>query len=364
LKKDYTPLLNVSNLKVVYGKDGNQVTVIDDIDYQLHRGKVLGIVGESGSGKTQSSFSLLGIESGRPGIVEGNIDFNFNRHSTSYLNKIINREIVKKNISGATQYIKNFRNWEKSISKFYRNIRGKRIFLMFQDPKSYLNPFWNIKKLFTTVIPQEIIDINGFDTIFQKSLLKFGLDNYREIEQKYPHQLSGGQIQRVMIALGYACSPDIIIADEITTGLDVVNQRIVVDNLKKLLDNVSNNHNKKLPGIILISHDIGFISKLANHILVMYAGQGLEYGTADKLLDPNYKPKHPYTSKLLNIYLGGQEYIEGDPPNISAPPVGCRFHERCDIFNKNQKLQCDQFFPKDFKDMNYYSHQIRCRLYE
>lgn len=366
MKNNNDPLLNVSNLKVVFGSGSDQKTVIDDIDYLLDRGKVLGIVGESGSGKTQSTFALLGIELGRPGIVEGNIDLNFDDHTSNYLSTIINREVTKKNINGTTSYIKNYGSWKKSISQFYHDIRGKRIFLMFQDPKSYLNPFWTIKKLFSIVVPRELRNHYGLDSILKESLMKFGLINHDEIGQKYPHQLSGGQIQRVMIALGYACRPDIIIADEITTGLDVVNQRSVVHHLKILIENGDDHHNKKLPGIILISHDLGFISKLANYILVMYAGQGLEFGSAENILNPDYTPKHPYTGELLKIFLGTHKkgYIDGDPPDISAPPMGCRFHERCEIFANHMEYQCDQNSPNDFHDLTRSSHQIRCRKYE
>jgi len=351
-------LVSVTNLKIVFNNGDHQKVIIDDIDFNLSRGEILGIVGESGSGKTQSAFSILGIENGDPGIVGGDIVLKIGNNKTS--NGAILNDIVKEEMHGEdTYYKKNRRLWKNYVNNNIKQIRGKNIFLMFQDPKSYLNPYWTIGKHFKRILPAVGI-LGDVKSLTEEALSRFGLSGQ---DKKYPHQLSGGQIQRAMIALGYACKPDIIIADEITTGLDVVNQAAVVNNLKLLL---SNNYSGKNPGVILISHDLGFISKLANRIFVMYAGQGFELGDANTILDLNIPFKHPYTRELIEIYhkVHKNGYIEGDPPTLDKTPSGCRFHTRCNVFKGKKDLNCDKASPLDFHELDNNDHQIRCRKFE
>lgn len=364
--KQPIPLVKLTNLRVVYNMGRHQRTVIDDIDYVLHRGEILGVVGESGSGKTQSAFALLGIENGSPGIVSGEISILFqNPKDKINLGELIRSVVQDKGVKNKRRYKKNEYIWHRKIKKLYKDIRGKRIFLMFQDPRSYLNPFWTIEKHFRQVVPKEIQVRDGIQKIIHLALTKFGLYDVEKIAANYPHELSGGMNQRVMIALGYACQPDIIIADEITTGLDVINQKAVVEHLKQLMIS-SENHRHNPPGIILISHDLGFISKLADTIFVMYAGQGVEFGNAQTILNLDVKRKHPYTRELVNIYRGKHRlgYIIGDPPKLDNPPSGCRFHERCPDFKDNNDLECNISPPMDFGNLLENNHQIRCKLYE
>jgi len=359
------PLVTLNNLRVVYNIGKHQRTVIDDIDYILHHGEILGVVGESGSGKTQSAFSILGIENSSPGIVFGEVKICFHDQSNGInLGDLIHSTTQHVKTENGVWYKKNEFQWKKTIKKIYKNVRGKRIFLMFQDPRSYLNPFWTIDKHFQQVVPKEIQKATPIKTIMQSSLTKFGLNDVAQIATCYPHELSGGMNQRVMIALGYACRPDVIIADEITTGLDVVNQKAVVNHLKQLMKTSKENGAANPPGIILISHDLGFVSKLADTIFVMYAGQGMEYGDAKIILDPRAQKKHPYTKELVEIYLHKSEYIRGDPPKLDNPPSGCRFHERCTVFENNRHLGCDITPPRDFTRMKRGKHQIRCKLFE
>lgn len=360
-------LIEVQNLRVVFNVGKYQRTIIDDIDYTLQRGEVLGIVGESGSGKTQSAFALLGLGRDLPGIVDGEVSISFgNSHSPHTLAPLIQSTVRKKKYDESIIYYKNDYLWNRSIKKLYRSIRGRRIFLMFQDPTSYLNPFWTVGKHFRQVVPRSIQAEDDIEIIIRNALTLFGLFDYERIMQSYPHELSGGMNQRVMIALGYACRPDIIIADEITTGLDVVNQRSVITHLRRMMEGSENNQGTILPGIILISHDLGFVSKLADKIFVMYAGQGVEFGSAEIILDPEVKNKHPYTRQLLEIYSQTHSlgYIEGDPPKLDNPPEGCRFHERCYAFKNNLSLACNSSPPSDFGDLSKDDHHIRCKLYE
>jgi len=353
------PLLQVTNLRVVFDlQNSEQKRIIDDVDFVLNKGEILGIVGESGSGKTQTALAILGIHIQHPGVVKGEIKFQkrtsgFEDLSSSHIDKYVNC------LKGKT-YFKNEKKWKKSIDQQYKlhEIRGNRIFIMFQDPKSYLNPFWTIRKHFKKIVPTKSLNGLSHDEIMTEALKKFNLP-IDHVPDSYPHQLSGGMNQRVMIALGYACKPDVIIADEITTGLDIVNQVAVVKHLKQIQQEC------KL-SIILISHDLGFISKLSDKILVMYNGQGMEYGPADIILDPKHLRKHPYTRELIEIFNEShkQGYISGEPPRRDEIINGCRFHKRCPENINNPDYNCSDNVPEDFTDLVQEPHQIRCMLFQ
>ena len=355
-------LLQVTNLRVVFDlKNGEQKRIIDDVDFILNKGEVLGIVGESGSGKTQTVLALLGIHIQNPGLVKGEICIykgknDYKDLSSTYIKKYVRHKKFK-NID---KYYKDEKRWNKKINHLYgvHEIRGNRIFIMFQDPKSYLNPFWTIRKHFRKIIPEKALSGMSYDKAMIESLKKFNLP-VDHVPDSYPHQLSGGMNQRVMIALGYACKPDIIVADEITTGLDIVNQVAVVKHLKNIQE-------ERGLSIILISHDLGFISKLSDKILVMYNGQGMEFGPADIILDPKQKKKHPYTRELISIFNESHEqgYISGEPPRRDEIIHGCRFHKRCPDNLNNPEFKCSEHIPLDFSNLLENPHQVRCRLFQ
>ncbi|MCK5682884.1 ABC transporter ATP-binding protein [bacterium] len=345
-------LIQIENLRISFFDKNILKTVVDDVDFNLQRGEILGIVGESGSGKTQTALSLLGIQSGWPGIIGGSMKyFDKDNNCKEMLVPILDGSLNK---TGKI-IVKDKRKWRNQSKIMYQNIRGKKVFMMFQDPKSYLNPYWNVKKHF-----KRILNLDGMkmeDKFIYECLERFGLE--KNIAEEYPHSLSGGESQRVMIALGYACKPEVIIADEITTGLDLVNQLRVVKHLKDLKKEMD-------LSIILISHDLGFVSKLADKILVMYAGQGMEYGPIEKVLNEKENFKHPYTKTLIQIYSDKStvKFIKGPPPDrYLSDKSGCRFHARCSIF-KEKKLDCDKNNPADFNEIKSDSHYIRCKLYE
>lgn len=356
------PLLQVTNLRVVFNlQHGAQKRIIDDVDFVLNKGEILGIVGESGSGKTQTVLALLGIHIQNPGVVKGKIKFQnsdseFEDLSSSHIDKYVRYSKEKT----TETYFKNEKKWKKSIDRQYglHEIRGNRIFIMFQDPKSYLNPFWTIRKHFQKIVPIRSPNGLSHEEVMIEALKKFNLP-IDQVPASYPHQLSGGMNQRVMIALGYACKPDIIIADEITTGLDIVNQVAVVKHLNHIQQECN-------LSIILISHDLGFISKLSDKILVMYNGQGMEFGPADIILDPKQSKKHPYTRELMEIFNESHEqgYISGEPPRRDEIINGCRFHKRCHEYLNNHDLNCADNAPEDFTDLIQEPHQVRCVLFQ
>lgn len=355
-KLDSSTLLSVKDLSVVFDLDENkQKKILDDVDLHLKKGSILGIVGESGSGKTQTIYAILGLHINNPGLVNGSIKLNLpNRQKFIELNGS-----VKDYIQFYNQKYYKKRKWIKKIDEIYdkHNIRGQKIFIMFQEPKSYLNPYWTIAQHFENILPDKIKQENNVNKLIIETLEKFNLPANKILDQ-YPHEMSGGMNQRIMVALGYACEPDIIVADEITTGLDIVNQVAVVNQLKKI-------QGEKNQSIIVISHDIGFISKLADDILVMYSGQGVEFGPREKVLNVNEDYKHPYTKDLLEIFHGKKKYIQGDPPKRDEIIQGCRYHTRCEVYQNNKEnLNCDKKAPQDFSELNANSHEIRCNQFE
>jgi oligopeptide transport system ATP-binding protein len=339
--------LSVNDLSIVFWDKGVEKTVVNDIDFSVSQGEVLGIVGESGSGKTQAALAVLGIQSAWPGIVKGSVKYPDNESE-------LLETPISKSVSNGARWHKDRGRWNRSIQDMYHEIRGKKIFMMFQDPKSYLNPFWNVRHHFERLLVKA--DRNCDYQRIIGYLHRFGLSE--SIIDKYPHELSGGMNQRLMIALGAACEPEILIADEITTGLDLVNQLLVVKHIREV----------KAEGkqaIIMISHDLGFISKLADKILVVYAGQGMEYGPADTVLDDLCERHHPYTKLLLEIYRKNDKiaFLDGPPPDrYLGMKSGCRFYTRCPVYNERPDLNCNNISPKDYDSSQGDYHYIRCLL--
>jgi len=356
--------LSVENLRVVFNiRQGIQKTIVDDVDFILRKGEILGIVGESGSGKTQTVYSILGIHVQNPGLVKGSVNLllpgaDGQEKLKNLYETIIQNTVKIEHDNNKYRYKKNFKYWRRENKKLFNahTIRGKKIFIMFQDPKSFLNPFWTVRKHFYKILSPQNNSSKIMDKLIKETLNKFKLPADK-VADLYPHELSGGMCQRVMIALGYAVKPDIIIADEITTGLDLINQVAVVKHLETI-------KLEKRQSIILISHDIGFISKLADKILVMYDGQGVEYGNSETILNPQTAKKHPYTKELLDIYYQTHKdgYILGEPPRRNDIVEGCRFHKRCKRFNEG--MNCSKVAPSDFHRLDIMEHQIRCKLFQ
>jgi peptide/nickel transport system ATP-binding protein len=268
------------------------VKAVDNITFAIGENESLGIVGESACGKSTLGSALLRALQPPGKIVGGNVI-------------ISGIDIVK-----------------LSDKDFNKSIRWKKISMVFQGAMNTLDPVYKIGDQM-----REIMQIHQFkgniDDGILESLEQVGLD--RDIAKRYPHELSGGMKQRVVIAMALLLKPDIVIADEPTTALDVLVQAQIINVLKRL---------KKENGmtIILITHDLGIISEIADKIAVMYAGQIVEVGKASEIYE---SPKHPYTQALisaiptLNDNKKQIEFIKGNPPDLTRPPSGCRFYERC-----------------------------------
>jgi peptide/nickel transport system ATP-binding protein len=284
--------LSVSKLKAYYYTINGIIRAVDGVSFEIYDGESLGIAGESACGKSSLGAALLRILQPPGKIADGTIRLN-------------HTDIIK-----------------LSDSDFDKKIRWKKISMVFQGAMNTLDPVYTIGDQMKEIMEQHHFkgDIKG---IISESLKQVGLDN--SIAERYPHQLSGGMKQRVVIAMALLLAPEIVIADEPTTALDVLVQAQIMNLLKKL---------KKEKGmtIILITHDLSIISEIADKVAIMYAGQIVEFGSSSQI----YKnPKHPYTQALLSaipkLHSNDKQmqFVKGNPPNMLNLTSGCRFYSRC-----------------------------------
>jgi len=290
------PLLDVRNLSTVFHTPSGDVHAVNDVSYSLQAGESLGIVGESGSGKSVGALSLIGLVP-PPGKVEhGRIEFQ-------------DRDILK---------------LQKSE---LQRLRGRRIGMVFQDPMTSLNPVLSVGYQLAEALRWHM-DMNETDARKQviETLRVVGIAHAEERLLDFPHQFSGGQRQRIMIAMAIICRPDLLIADEPTTALDVTVQAQIVDLIKALQQEFG-------MAVIWITHDLALVAGIVDRVAVMYAGSLIEYGSVDTIFT---KAAHPYTQCLLRSMPGresaerGRLYsIEGNPPDLRRQTEGCPFAPRC-----------------------------------
>ena len=289
-------LLKVTNLHTSFFTPAGEVKAVNGISFSLEKGKVLGIVGESGSGKSVTAYSILQILANPGKIVDGSILY-------------AGQELV-----GASK---------EEMGK----IRGNKISIIFQDPMTSLNPVFTIGNQ----LMEAIMLHTGRNKVEAKEraieMLKLvGVNEPEKRVKQYPHEFSGGMRQRVMIAMALACEPDILIADEPTTALDVTIQAQILDLIRDLQAQLG-------MSVILITHDLGVVAEMCDEVIVMYAGEVCERGTADEIF---YNPKHEYTKGLLRSIPTVSdddrrlEPIGGTPVDLLNMPDGCPFSSRCD----------------------------------
>ena len=301
-------LLEVNNLKTHFRmEDGIVVKAVDDVSFDVHEGETVAIVGESGSGKSVTALSTLRLIPNPPGeIVAGEIKF----EGTNLLN--ISEEEA-------------------------RAVRGNKIAMIFQEPMTSLNPSISVgRQVGEPIEVHEKMSIEDAQLRSQDLLAKVRIPDPIKRAKSYPHEFSGGMRQRVMIAMGLACNPKLIIADEPTTALDVTVQAQVLYLLKTLTQ--ENN-----AAFVLITHDLGVVARYADRVNVMYAGKIVESGTARDIFN---SPKHPYTVALMKSvpHLNSKEKkrlepIEGQPPDLGRLPKGCAFQPRCEYASEKCKTQ-------------------------
>ena len=290
------PLLQVTDLKTYFYTDDGVARAVDGISFSVEKGKTLGLVGESGCGKSVSSLSIMRLIPDPPG-------------------KIVNGEIL-------------FRDTNLLVmpESQMRDLRGNEISMIFQEPMTSLNPVFTCgDQIQEAIVLHQNLSKKEAREQSIEMLKKVGIPAPEQRVDEYPHQLSGGMRQRVMIAMALSCNPSLLIADEPTTALDVTIQAQILDLLKKLQDELH-------MAIIMITHDLGVIAEIADQVAVMYAGQIVEYGEVKDIFN---NPHHPYTQGLLESVPKLTEakerlaVITGTVPNPTEFPKGCRFSPRC-----------------------------------
>ncbi len=293
-------LLKVSGLQTHFTTEEGIVKAVDGVDFEVQKGQILGIVGESGCGKSITSLSIMRLVAGPQGkIVGGQILFN------------------GKNLLSLSE-------------AEMREIRGNQISLISQDPMTSLNPVLTVgEQIMEAIILHQKVDKATARQRAIAALEAVGIPAAATRIDDYPHQFSGGMRQRVIIAMALSCEPELLIADEPTTALDVTIQAQILDLMREI-------RTKRGAAVVLITHDLGVVAEMCDYVAVMYAGKVVEYTDVHTLFK---NPKHPYTQGLLNSIprMGAKqerlEPIEGQPPSLSRLPQGCSFGPRCKHFN-------------------------------
>lgn len=321
------PLLEVKNLKTYFFTEDGVVKAVDGVDFHVHQGEVLGLVGESGCGKSVTSLSIMRLL-GVPGkVVDGEIYF-----AGQDLLKLPESEMVK--------------------------MRGNRMSMIFQQPQSSLNPVFTVGDQVAEVL---MIHQNlGKEAAWNRAvelLAMVGIPDPARKAKAFPHEMSGGQAQRVMIAMALALAPELLIADEPTTALDVTIQAQILDLIQEMREKLGTS-------VILITHDLGIIAEMAHRVAVMYAGRIVEEASVKELFE---NPLHPYTKGLIaSIPILGKvtdrlEVIPGSVPNLINLPPGCRFAPRCRLREQYGLDICTRDEPELVEVKP--GHKVRCWLY-
>jgi len=291
------PYLDVRDLQVHFTTDDGVVKSVDGLSFHVDRGQTLGIVGESGSGKSVTSMAVMGLHTAKNAAISGSI-------------KLDGQELV-----GADR-------------ETIRLLRGKKMAMIFQDPLSSMHPFYTVgNQIIEAYRIHNKVSKKAARAHAIEMLDRVGIPEPSQRVDAYPHQFSGGMRQRAMIAMSLSCDPDLLIADEPTTALDVTVQAQILDLIRDLQKEFNS-------AVVIITHDLGVVAELADDIIVMYAGRAAEYGTAEQLFNA---PEHPYTWGLLSSMPRFDKAptdrllpIKGTPPSLIRVPEGCAFNPRCD----------------------------------
>jgi len=286
-------LLELRGLQTSFATRGGQVRAVDGVDLTIRAGTVVGVVGESGCGKSTMAHSIIRLLPSSARIIAGSIMFGG-------------------------------RDLARVTPQELRRIRGREIAMVFQDPLTYLNPTLRIGlQIVEKIRAHEIDAADDIARTVAALLNEVGLSD--GVQQRYPHEISGGMRQRVLIAIALACGPSLIIADEPTSALDVTTQAQILEVFRAL-------QRSRNTAFLIITHDLGVAAELCDDVCVMYAGRIVERGSVYDVLE---HPAHPYTQGLLGSVLSITGFqpsvttLEGSPPDLAAPPSGCRFHPRC-----------------------------------
>ena len=320
-------LLDISHLSAIIPTDDGPVRAVRDVSFRIRRGRTLGVVGESGCGKSMMGLSLMRLVP-KPGYIEGEIVYHDGEDGTTV-------DIHALDSSGDAM----------------RRIRGRKISMIFQEPMTALNPVYTVgNQIGEALRLHHALDRQAARSRAVHALGEVGIPGPSQRVDEYPHELSGGMRQRAMIAMALSCGPELLIADEPTTALDVTIQAQILDLLKELKSNLN-------MAIVMITHDLGVIADMADEILIMYAGQVVESGSPERIF---YQAAHPYTRGLLDsaprINREKASQLSTIPGTVPSPldlPGGCAFAPRC----RYATDQCSQIPPVDETEPG---HHVRC----
>jgi oligopeptide/dipeptide ABC transporter ATP-binding protein len=326
--RDDNIVLSVRNLTTYFYTEDGIVKAVDGVDLDVHRGEVLGLVGESGCGKSVTSFSIMRLVDMPGKILDGQVIFE-------------GRDLLALD--------------EKEICR----IRGDRLSMIFQQPVSCLNPVFRAgaqvaEQLQVHLEMSQDVAEDRAEELFRM----VGIPDAKSRVEAYPHELSGGMAQRVMIAMALSCSPELLIADEPTTALDVTIQAQILDLMREMRERLETS-------IILITHNMGVIAEMADNVAVMYAGKIIEYSDVNTIFAD---PQHPYTQRLLSsipimgVVQDRLTTIPGTVPNLINLPPGCRFAPRCEARIEHKLERCTVDVP-DLLPVGPH-HTVRCWLYQ
>ncbi|SEM62623.1 peptide/nickel transport system ATP-binding protein [Ligilactobacillus sp. WC1T17] len=332
------PLLTIKDVDTAFKVDGTYYNAITDVSLDLYPDEILAIVGESGCGKSTLATSVIGLHNPNATKVSGSIVYHQRQKQADGTEKIVDRELVGMSADDMDK------------------LRGNDMGMIFQDPLAALNPLMRVGDQI-----KENLDFhtNMSDEEKQARVLELldqvGIPNPPRVARQYPHELSGGMRQRIIIAIAVACKPDLIIADEPTTALDVTIQAQILDLLKDI-------QKEKHAGVILITHDLGVVAETADRVAVMYAGQIVEVGTALQIFT---NPKHPYTRSLLRSMPQADSeddelyVIEGMVPSLKKmPQKGCRFAPRVPWVDASEHEEDPKMHEVEA------GHLVRCTCYQ
>ena len=313
-------ILDIKDERLSFFTPVGEVKALNGVSFSMEQGEVLGIVGESGSGKSVTAYSIMGLTAHPGKLVGGSVWFNGHQI-------------------------------DQMTEKDFRKIRGNEVSIIFQDPMTSLNPVYTIGNQIEEVILLHTDKTKAEAKARARELLELvGINEPDKRLKQFPHELSGGMRQRVMIAIALACEPKLLIADEPTTALDVTIQAQILELMMELREKLG-------MSIIMITHDLGVVAQLCEKIAVMYAGHIVEYGTTDEIF---YNPSHEYTKGLIKSIprLDAETHerlvpIEGQPIDLLNPPAGCPFAPRCE---KCMKVCLNKMPPKTELSETHYSH--------
>ncbi|MCQ2439930.1 MAG: ABC transporter ATP-binding protein [Oscillospiraceae bacterium] len=313
-------ILEIKDERLSFFTPAGEVKALNGVSFSMEQGEVLGIVGESGSGKSVTAYSLMGLTAYPGKLIGGTIEFNGH-------------------------------HVHEMTEKEFRRMRGNEVSIIFQDPMTSLNPVYSIgDQIEEVILAHTDKDKKQAHERARELLTLVGINEPDKRLKQYPHELSGGMRQRVMIAIALACEPRLLIADEPTTALDVTIQAQILELMKELQEKLG-------MSIIMITHDLGVVASMCDKIAVMYAGHIVEYGTADEIF---YEPSHEYTKGLIGSIprLDATDHerlvpIEGQPVDLLNPPAGCPFAPRC---KSCMKICLREMPPKTELSVTHYSH--------